>query len=58
MVSEAIGRIGAARTSIVGTSGPLITILLAVALLGEPFGWFHLAGMLLVMLGVGALGKK
>lgn len=58
MVSEAIGRIGAARTSIVGTSGPLITILLAVALLGEPFGWFHLAGMLLVMLGVGSLGKK
>jgi drug/metabolite transporter (DMT)-like permease len=58
MVSEAIARIGAARTSIVGTAGPIITILLAVALLGEPFGWFHLAGMLLVMAGVGLLGKK
>ncbi|WGZ94851.1 MAG: DMT family transporter [Candidatus Thiothrix putei] len=58
MVSEAIARIGAARTSIVGTAGPVITILLAVALLGEPFGWFHLAGMLLVMAGVGLLGKK
>ncbi|HRJ51551.1 MAG TPA: DMT family transporter [Candidatus Thiothrix moscowensis] len=57
MVSEAIGRIGAARTSIVGTSGPIITILLAVLVLGEPFGWFHLAGMVLVMTGVGMLGK-
>lgn len=58
MVSEAIGRIGAARTSIVGTSGPIITILLAVVLLGEPFGWFQLAGMGLVMTGVAALGRK
>lgn len=58
MVSEAIARIGAARTSIVGTAGPIITILLAVALLGEPFGWFHLAGIVLVMAGVGLLGKK
>ncbi|UJS24693.1 DMT family transporter [Thiothrix winogradskyi] len=58
MVSEAIARIGAARTSIVGTAGPIITILLAVALLGEPFGWFHLAGIVLVMVGVGLLGKK
>lgn len=57
MVSEAIARIGAARTSIVGTSGPIITILLAVLVLGEPFGWFHLAGMVLVMVGVGMLGK-
>lgn len=58
MVSEAIGRIGAARTSIVGTAGPLITILLAVAVLGEPFGTFHLLGMLLVMVGVGLLGRQ
>lgn len=58
MVSEAIARIGAARTSIVGTSGPIITIVLAIALLGEPFGWWHLAGMLLVMAGVSLLGKR
>lgn len=58
MVSEAIARIGAARTSIVGTAGPIFTILLAVALLGEPFGWFHLAGMALVMFGVSLLGKQ
>lgn len=57
MVSEAIARLGAAKTSIVGTAGPVFTILLAVLLLGEPFGWFHLAGMLLVMYGVSLLGK-
>lgn len=57
MVSEAIHRIGAAKTSIVGTIGPVFTILLAVWLLGEPFGWFHLAGMALVMGGVSLLRK-
>lgn len=58
MVSEAIARIGPARTSIVGTAGPVFTIILAVILLGEPFGWMHLAGMLLVIFGVSLLGKK
>lgn len=57
MVSEAIHRIGAAKTSIVGTVGPVFTIFLAVWLLGEPFGWFHLAGMALVMGGVSLLRK-
>ena len=58
MVNEAIARIGAARTSIVGTAGPIMTIGLAVLLLGEPFGWWHLAGMLLVIAGVSLLGKR
>ena len=58
MLSEAISRIGAARTSIVGTFGPVITILLSVILLDEAFGWPHLAGMLLVISGVSLLGKK
>lgn len=58
MVSEAIARVGPAKTSIVGTAGPIFTILLAVILLGEPFGWVHFGGMVLVMLGVALLGKK
>jgi len=57
MVSEAIARVGAAKTSIVGTIGPVFTILMAVIILGEPFGWFHLGGMLLVMFGVSFLKK-
>jgi drug/metabolite transporter (DMT)-like permease len=57
MVSEAITRIGTAKTSIVGTVGPVFTIGLAVLILGEPFGWFHLAGMALVLIGVSLLRK-
>lgn len=58
MIAEAIQRIGPARTSIVGTAGPIFTILMAVWLLAEPFGWFHLIGVGLVMWGVSLLGKK
>ncbi len=58
MVSEAIARIGAARTSIVGTAGPVFTILLAVMLLGEPFGAYHLLGMILVLYGVSLLRRQ
>lgn len=55
--SEAINRIGATRTSIMGTLGPVMTIFLAVYLLGEPFGWPQIAGLLLVLIGVGLLRK-
>lgn len=58
MLSEAVARVGASRASIMGTAGPMITILLAVVFLGEPFGWAHLVGMVLVMLGVSLLGRK
>ena len=58
MVSEAIARIGAARTSIVGTAGPIVTIGLAVLVLDEAFGWVHLMGMALVLVGVGLLGRR
>lgn len=58
MLTEAVARIGAARASIMGTAGPIITIMLAVIFLGEPFGWSHFVGMALVMVGVGLLGKK
>lgn len=58
MLTEALTRIGAARTSMMGTTGPMITILLAVVLLGEPFGWAHFAGMLLVLMGVSMLSKR
>ncbi|MGV6817992.1 MAG: DMT family transporter [Thiotrichales bacterium] len=57
LVAEAVARIGAARTSIVGTAGPVVTILLAVVMLNEPFGIFHLIGMMMIMTGVGLLRK-
>lgn len=58
MIAEAINRIGPARTSIVGTAGPVFTILIAVGLLGEPFGIYHFLGVGLVLFGVSLLGKK
>jgi len=56
--SEAINRIGATRTSIMGTLGPVFTIILAVNLLDEPFGWPQIIGLLLVLLGVSLLQMK
>jgi drug/metabolite transporter (DMT)-like permease len=58
MVSEAIARIGAARTSIVGTIGPVLTILLAAELLHEPLGMWQIAGIGLTLFGVSLLRKS
>ena len=52
MVSEAIHRIGPTQTGIVGTLGPIFTIVLAVYLLNEPITSYMIFGMLMVFLGV------
>ena len=56
--SEAINRIGSTKTSIVGSVGPVVTIFLAVNLLGEKFGWPQIIGLLFVVAGVSLLRKK
>lgn len=56
--SEAINRIGATKTSIMGSIGPVVTIILAVNLLGEEFGLPQIVGLLLVLLGVSLLRKN
>ncbi len=56
--SEAINRIGATKTSIMGSIGPVMTIILAVNLLGEEFGLPQIAGLLLVLIGVSFLRKN
>ena len=58
MISEAISRIGGTKTSIAGSVGPVFTILLAVAVLGEDFGWAQFVGMILVIVGVLALNRR
>ena len=50
--AHAIQRLGASRTAIVSTMGPVITLWLAWVVLGEEPGWRMLMGALLVMLGV------
>src|SRR5690606_6902195 len=57
MVSEAIKRIGPARASVTGTIGPVMTTLMAVIFLNEPFGWATVVGMGLVLIGVSKLQR-
>jgi len=56
--AEAINRIGPTRMSITGSIGPVFTIFIAVVFLGEDFGWKHIIGLLLVLIGVGLLKTK
>jgi drug/metabolite transporter (DMT)-like permease len=51
-IAEAIQRIGANRTSLVGSLGPVFTIWLGWVILGEPVHWIQLAGAALVLGGV------
>lgn len=57
LVAEGMRRIGAARTSMIGSLGPVLTILLAAGLLGEQLGVLQLVGTALVMLGVSRVSK-
>ena len=52
LVAEAITRIGANRTSLIGSLGPLFTIGLGAWLLEEPVHGLQLMGAALVLAGV------
>jgi drug/metabolite transporter (DMT)-like permease len=52
LVAEAIKRIGANNTSLLGSLGPVFTIAFGVWLLGEQVHWIQLAGAALVLAGV------
>lgn len=56
MLAAAIHRIGASHTSIIGSIGPVATIVLAVLLLGESMTGLQIGGALLVVAGVLLLG--
>ncbi|MCQ3829651.1 DMT family transporter [Microbulbifer elongatus] len=45
MMSAAILQIGSATTGAIGTSGPVVTLIAAALVLGEPFTAMHLLGM-------------
>lgn len=53
LMSAGTARIGAQANAIIATLSPTVTILLAVVLLGEPFGWPEATGSVLVLAGVG-----
>ena len=52
LVSEAMRQLGAGPTAMIGSLGPVITLLLAWLLLGESFGALQLLGAGLVIYGV------
>ncbi len=58
LISAAINKIGAGKTSMIGSIGPVITALLAVNVLDEAFTIYHLIGMILVVAGVSQLRTK
>ncbi|WP_319938006.1 DMT family transporter [Sphingomonas sp. S2-65] len=53
LMSAGTARIGAQGTAIVSTISPVVTIVVAVMVLGEPFGWPEAVGTLCVLGGVG-----
>lgn len=58
LINESIIRIGATRTTVIGTVGPVLTMLLAIAVLHEPTSWHHAAGMALSVVGVSLVAVK
>ncbi len=58
MINEAIVRLGATRTTIIGSAGPVLTMILAIILLAEPSSPRHVAGMIFVVLGVSLVARK
>lgn len=58
LISAGIKRIGPGNTAIIGSVGPVSTIVLAYLLLDEPFGGIQIVGTLAVMAGVLLISTK
>lgn len=58
LITEGIKRIGAGNAAIVGSIGPVSTILQAWLLLGESISVLQMAGTVLVLAGVLLIGQK
>jgi len=57
-ISGAIGLIGPERTAIIGNISPVVTVVLAIAILGEAFTVWHAIGTALVLGGVFIFTRK
>jgi drug/metabolite transporter (DMT)-like permease len=58
MINEAIMRIGATRTTVIGSIGPVLTMLLAIVVLSEPSSVQHFVGMAIAICGVSLVAVK
>jgi drug/metabolite transporter (DMT)-like permease len=57
LVTEGIKRIGSGNAAIVGSIGPVSTILQAYIFLSEPVSWLQIIGTVFVLIGVLLIGK-
>jgi drug/metabolite transporter (DMT)-like permease len=57
-ISGAIGLVGPERTAIIGNVSPVVTVGLAISVLGEHFTPWHATGTALVLFGVWLFGRK
>ena len=57
-ISASIALIGPERTAIIGNISPVVTVTLAITVLGETFTVWHAAGTALVLMGVWLFGRK
>lgn len=57
-ISGAIGLIGPERTAIIGNVSPVVTVMLAIFVLGETFTVWHALGTAMVLLGVWLFTRK
>ncbi len=58
LVSEAIRRIGASDFAVLGSIGPISTIVLAVIFLGEVINVYQMIGTAMVIVGVSLISRK
>ncbi len=58
LLAAAICRIGSSQTSIIGSLGPIATIVMAAMFLNEPLSLMQMVGASLVLAGIFILGKK
>jgi drug/metabolite transporter (DMT)-like permease len=57
-ISAGIGLIGPERTAIIGNISPVVTVSLAISVLGERFTLWHAAGTAMVLFGVWLFSRK
>lgn len=58
LMAWGIKLLGAPKAALVGTAGPVFTILLAYLVLGEPFTWVHAIGTVMVIIAVSFIGRQ
>ena len=57
MIATSIGIIGPGPTAVIGNISPIVTIFLAITILGEVFSLYHALGAAMVLLGIFAFTR-